>query len=367
MTPEALDYLQVRASSGQRRGDDRPRRRHHRGGRLWPEVAVGRDWHRLQLWRRVPQGIASNFQPDLEFQTGDLAGNGGPTPPVNGHSTFASSSPRRRSLSSNTTSSISCSSARAIAIQATRSRITRSAPHVQDRGRVRTDPGHPLPRQLQPRGSRSEHRRAVLPRSRWAGRNKRSCAPGAGGLPCCDSCTMPADRCHGGPIRHRSPRNPANQYNGLLGGNPNLSPEKADSLTAGVILQPRFIPGLALTADYFNIKVKNVIGARSLRLCSSLHASPDDPPQCAFIHRDQFGTLVGDEQRVRRPDESAISRASASRPKDGTSAALTRAGLAASEPLTRALSARCRANGNARRRRYRAVQPGRLSDHQVAP
>lgn len=57
--------------------------------------------------------------------------------------------------------------------------------------------------------------------------------------------------------------NPANQYNGLFGGNPNLLPEKADSFTAGVVLQPRFIPGLALTADYFNIRIKNVIGTPS--------------------------------------------------------------------------------------------------------
>ena len=44
-------------------------------------------------------------------------------------------------------------------------------------------------------------------------------------------------------------RNPAGQYNGLLGGNPNLKPEKATTKTVGVVLQPRFIPRLALTVD----------------------------------------------------------------------------------------------------------------------
>ena len=53
--------------------------------------------------------------------------------------------------------------------------------------------------------------------------------------------------------------NPANQYNALFGGNPNLSPEKADTYTVGLVLQPRFVPGLAFTVDYFNIKVKNLI------------------------------------------------------------------------------------------------------------
>jgi len=57
--------------------------------------------------------------------------------------------------------------------------------------------------------------------------------------------------------------NPANQYNGLFGGNGLLTPEKADTYTAGVIVQPRFIPGLALTADYWNIRIKNLISAPS--------------------------------------------------------------------------------------------------------
>ncbi|MEO7634737.1 MAG: TonB-dependent receptor [Sphingomicrobium sp.] len=85
-------------------------------------------------------------------------------------------------------------------------------------------------------------------------------------------------------------KNPANQYNGLAGGNPNLAPEKADSFTAGVILQPRFIPGLALTADYFDIKVKNVIGTEAYgSVIAACFAG--DAAECALIHRDRFGSL----------------------------------------------------------------------------
>jgi hypothetical protein len=32
--------------------------------------------------------------------------------------------------------------------------------------------------------------------------------------------------------------NPANQYNGQIGGNPNLDPETSDTYTVGVVLQP---------------------------------------------------------------------------------------------------------------------------------
>jgi outer membrane receptor protein involved in Fe transport len=53
--------------------------------------------------------------------------------------------------------------------------------------------------------------------------------------------------------------NSANQYNALFGGNPSLAPETADTYTAGVVLQPRWIPGLALTVDYFDIKIGGLI------------------------------------------------------------------------------------------------------------
>lgn len=45
----------------------------------------------------------------------------------------------------------------------------------------------------------------------------------------------------------------------LSGGNPGLTVEKSRSWTYGVVLQPRFIPGLALTVDYYDIKIKDVI------------------------------------------------------------------------------------------------------------
>ncbi len=53
--------------------------------------------------------------------------------------------------------------------------------------------------------------------------------------------------------------NPAAQYNGFLGGNANLTPEKATTKTLGVVLQPRFAPRLALSVDYYDIKITNAI------------------------------------------------------------------------------------------------------------
>jgi len=89
--------------------------------------------------------------------------------------------------------------------------------------------------------------------------------------------------------------NPANQYQGLFGGNPNLKPEVADTWTAGAVIQPRFIPGLALTADYFNIEVKKVIGTlgfdQIVNGCMGFGGIPQDPALCAFVHRGPSGSL----------------------------------------------------------------------------
>jgi outer membrane receptor protein involved in Fe transport len=52
---------------------------------------------------------------------------------------------------------------------------------------------------------------------------------------------------------------PAGQYNGFFGGNPNLSPEEAETYTIGFVLQPSFLPGFNLSVDYFNIEVTNLV------------------------------------------------------------------------------------------------------------
>ncbi|THD34814.1 MAG: TonB-dependent receptor [Sphingomonas sp.] len=45
----------------------------------------------------------------------------------------------------------------------------------------------------------------------------------------------------------------------VSGSNPNLNVEKSDSYTYGVVVQPRFIRGMSLSVDYYNIKVNGVI------------------------------------------------------------------------------------------------------------
>jgi outer membrane receptor protein involved in Fe transport len=93
-----------------------------------------------------------------------------------------------------------------------------------------------------------------------------------------------------------TPLNPAEQYNGFIGGNPGLNPEKATTKTVGVVLQPRFIPRLALTVDYWTIRLTGAIqgfGADTILAdCVAKTTDPANPaPSCALIHRNPAGSL----------------------------------------------------------------------------
>jgi outer membrane receptor protein involved in Fe transport len=73
------------------------------------------------------------------------------------------------------------------------------------------------------------------------------------------------------------------------GGNPDLQEETSDSYTGGVVLRPSFIPGLSITADYYNIKVKNTISVlgggtgNSLNLCYNVIQNINSPYCQAFV------------------------------------------------------------------------------------
>ncbi|MBV9345805.1 MAG: TonB-dependent receptor [Gammaproteobacteria bacterium] len=84
--------------------------------------------------------------------------------------------------------------------------------------------------------------------------------------------------------------NSAAQYNGLTGGNPQLKPETADTLSVGFVLRPRSVPDLTVSVDYFDIKIKDKIapigGDVILDSCLAGITS-----YCSQVHRGPNGTL----------------------------------------------------------------------------
>ncbi|HUZ12408.1 MAG TPA: TonB-dependent receptor [Caulobacteraceae bacterium] len=79
--------------------------------------------------------------------------------------------------------------------------------------------------------------------------------------------------------------NPASQYNGLLGGNPDLKPELADTWSGGIVLTPHFVPGLAATVDYYNIDVQNAINGIGAQTIINQCVATQNPTYCSLIHR----------------------------------------------------------------------------------
>ena len=89
---------------------------------------------------------------------------------------------------------------------------------------------------------------------------------------------------------------PASGISANNGGNPNLAEERSESWTFGMVLEPSFLPGFSLTADYYDITIDNVIfslgGQTIINQCYD-NPSGIDNPFCAAVFRNPDGTLQG--------------------------------------------------------------------------
>jgi outer membrane receptor protein involved in Fe transport len=85
--------------------------------------------------------------------------------------------------------------------------------------------------------------------------------------------------------------NPAAQYNALLGGNPDLEPEVADTYSVGFVFTPTFFRGFSFSADYFNIRVENAINLLDPDIVIDNCAISGDAALCALINRAPSGSL----------------------------------------------------------------------------
>ncbi|HEX5209412.1 MAG TPA: TonB-dependent receptor [Steroidobacteraceae bacterium] len=88
-----------------------------------------------------------------------------------------------------------------------------------------------------------------------------------------------------------TPGNPAGQYNGLVGGNPKLKPEIADTYTFGIVLTPAVLPSFSATLDVFSIKITDLISSYGADLIVKQCVFDDDPQFCSMVHRDGAGSL----------------------------------------------------------------------------
>ncbi|MGZ3272812.1 MAG: TonB-dependent receptor plug domain-containing protein [Caulobacteraceae bacterium] len=77
-------------------------------------------------------------------------------------------------------------------------------------------------------------------------------------------------------------------------GNPKLAPEVADDFTGGFVLSPNMVPGLRLSADYYDMSITNAIGtltaAQVINLCYGLGVAKL-PQYCSYIGLNSSGII----------------------------------------------------------------------------
>ncbi|MDP9422159.1 MAG: TonB-dependent receptor [Pseudomonadota bacterium] len=92
----------------------------------------------------------------------------------------------------------------------------------------------------------------------------------------------------------------AAQANAVFGGNVALKPEKANTWTLGVVFVPEFLPKFSMSVDYYNIRIKDVIGSAlpgdAINACfGNVSAASASDPDCLIIRRNPLtGGLDGD-------------------------------------------------------------------------
>lgn len=90
----------------------------------------------------------------------------------------------------------------------------------------------------------------------------------------------------------RDPRTGAQAvFQALIGGNPDLQPEAADTIAAGVVFKPSVVPGLALSLDYYSIEINDAISTLAaqdiVNRCES-----GTTEFCPLVKRDGAGAIT---------------------------------------------------------------------------
>ena len=80
-------------------------------------------------------------------------------------------------------------------------------------------------------------------------------------------------------------------FSEIIGGNPTVKPEKADTYSAGIVLQPTFAQGLSVSLDWYSIDVKGAIGMLGPQnIVDECYAGAK--PLCTLIRRDPVTNVI---------------------------------------------------------------------------
>lgn len=291
ITPEALNYIQV---SGLQRGKTEQQvitaamtgdLSSYGWVSPWAEqgmqVAFGAEYRRDKL----------DAASDVAFQTGDLAGQGGPTPNVSGSvQVYDLFGEFRLPLAEN------LPMAELVSINGSYRRSTYDKFNSDAYG-LGLDWAPVSDLRFRASFARTTRAPNVVELFLPQGLNlfdadADPCGPGpTATLAQCVATGVPAsqyglDTDNGGLLE-----SPAGQYNFLQSGNPDLAPETADTFTIGTVFTPSFAPGLNVSIDYYSIKLKDRIDFIAPVVTLARCYENNDAAACGRIVRSDIGTL----------------------------------------------------------------------------
>ncbi len=107
-------------------------------------------------------------------------------------------------------------------------------------------------------------------------------------------------------IDYGSPGNPTEGITIVQGGNPAVKPETADTVTAGIVYRPHWLPGLDFTVDWYDTSLKNAIQAYTAQQIVSACYQQHDTDQCANISRNPDGTIFIVNQTYQNIAKAAV-------------------------------------------------------------
>jgi len=84
----------------------------------------------------------------------------------------------------------------------------------------------------------------------------------------------------------------ASQCAGTFSGNANLKPEESDTKSFGIVFTPTFLKGFSATVDYYDIFIDSPIQIQNANAIQVECVTTGNPAVCALIHRTPGGTLL---------------------------------------------------------------------------
>lgn len=98
------------------------------------------------------------------------------------------------------------------------------------------------------------------------------------------------------------------QITTVSGGNPNLKPEVADTLVAGFVYQPSWLEGLRMSADWYEVEIKDAVGTLGVQRIVDECELHGNTALCQQFERDpaivpMYGTRGGSQGVASNYDE----------------------------------------------------------------